>query len=74
MITFVEGDDWRGIYIDGELFIEGHSWHVSDTAAAINRAMGSTKRYLQAGVIYADLDWLSEQGRLPRSLDDVVSA
>lgn len=62
MITFVEGDDWRGIYVDGKLYHEGHSIPRSTIAELIG-----------ADMIYADLDWLSEQGRLPQSLDDVVS-
>lgn len=62
MITFVEGDDWRGIYIDGSLHYEGHSIPRYVIAELVG-----------ADLVYADLNWLSAQGRLPQSLDDVVS-
>lgn len=66
MITFVEGDDWRGIYVDGKLYVEGHSWPMIDTVAAIKKAGG------KAEIVYADLTWLASEGSLPDDLSSVV--
>lgn len=60
--TYVMGDDWDGIYKDGKLFAEGHSFH--------------PKTFFQAcGVEYdikcVDLGWLEDRGNLPDKLSEV---
>ncbi len=59
-ITFVEGDDWRGIYVDGTLVHQGHDYPVDVLADIIG-----------GKVAEADLDWLDSRGNLPAQLVDV---
>jgi hypothetical protein len=62
MITFVDGADWEGIYVDGKLIFENHS-------------ISAYEALKYAGVkfktVNADSDWLAEQGHLPEKLKDV---
>ena len=61
-VTFADGDDWNGLYVDGELVAENHSLRPTDVLDAL-------------GIVYervaCDQDWLEEQGRLPPDLKDV---
>lgn len=70
-ITFVEGDDWRGIYIDGELYREGHSHSASDIVEALFDAADGVEEEELFSVVYADLQWLYDEGSLPQKLEDV---
>jgi hypothetical protein len=60
--VFVEGDDWVGLYIDGELAYEGH-----------NMSPAHLAEFLDADFerIWADDSWLYEVGHLPKNLEDV---
>ena len=61
-ITFVLGNDWTGMYIDGVLVEEGHTipyW-------AIVRALGF--EYDSKSV---DEEWLEAYGCMPNDLKDV---
>jgi hypothetical protein len=61
-ITFVDGDDWEGLYLDGKLVDEGHHVRLGD----IFRHLG-----IAFNVIYPDMEWLGERGNLPQNLDEV---
>lgn len=61
-ITFVDGDDWKGLYIDGKLFMEGHELTIYDVLDAID---------VKYKYIEPDLDWLAHNGSLPEKLSDV---
>jgi len=65
-IIFAEGDDWRGVYLDGELYLQGHSFSMWEIANVINKAGGN------AEAVDVDLDWLMDEGRLPLSYYQVV--
>lgn len=61
--VYVSGDDWNGLYENGELVYEGH-----DTFPHTYRD------FFEVGEMEADLDWLMEEGRFPQQLKDVVFA
>ena len=62
-VTFVSGDDWQGLYIDGELKREGHSLAARDVLELLG---------VRCDYVTADQQWLEESGDLPRRLSDVV--
>lgn len=62
-VTYVYGDDWDGVYIDGELRWEGHSISPMELLELVGIAPKS---------ITADYDWLCEHANLPKLLKDVV--
>jgi hypothetical protein len=61
-ITYVRGQDWEGLYIDGELVEEGHSICVEEVV----EALGFTCER-----IMADQEWLEDRGDLPYCLGEV---
>lgn len=61
-ISFVHGEDWVGLYIDGKLMAQGHSLSNVQVLACL----GITSNRIDVGQ-----DWLSEQGYLPTNLEDV---
>lgn len=63
MITLVCGDDWMGVYKDGECVYQNHSVDSS-------RLLGLAGIEHQS--VYVDLNWLDQQGSLPLSLEDIV--
>lgn len=65
VITLVAADDWQGLYIDGELGIEGHQL----TAAEVLAALG-----IELLVKWVDEEWLERRGELPKKMKDVKFA
>ncbi len=61
-IDIVRGDDWMGVYENNELIYEGHSIDESTLLDLLR---------IKHEVVYADLNWLDSQGRLPIKLEDV---
>jgi hypothetical protein len=61
-IAIVDGDDWKGLYIDGKLVTENHQLSIYDILDAI----GVKYKYVPV-----DEDWLYERGRLPDKLSEV---
>lgn len=61
-ITFVLGNDWIGMYIDGKLKNEGHSLRTKDVVEDLG---------LSCSTITANEEWLNDRGRLPEKLCDV---
>lgn len=61
--TIVVGDDWEGVYIDGELLTEGHS---IDTTRLL-RELGFCVVHIEP-----NSEWLEGEGYLPKYLSDVV--
>jgi len=59
-IVLVSTDEWEGLYINGKNVDEGHSL----SASQIVELLGGT-------ILYADEDWLIEQGYLPENLSEV---
>ncbi len=68
-LTIVRGDDWEGIYVGDALKTEGHSISLAEgiVIAIEHRVTGIT-------TVFADLDWLHNEGRLPPKLSDVKQA
>jgi hypothetical protein len=65
VVTFVDGCDWEGIYVDGKLVFENHSI----TAHEALEHAGVKYKFVEA-----DGDWLAERGHLPEKLKDVKKA
>jgi hypothetical protein len=61
--TLVFSDDWCGIYVDGELEYENH------TLSVIDLLLITEADFEQ---IWADEEWISERGVLPKDLNEVV--
>ena len=61
-VVIVNGDDWKGVYIDGKLRYESHSIRPEE----LLRLLGINCRDFEC-----DLNWLEEEGNLPENLDDV---
>jgi hypothetical protein len=61
-VTIVSGDDWEGLYINGELIEESHHIGVDDVLGYLG---------IPCDVIYPDQDWLVERGCLPVELSEV---
>ncbi|RWH49571.1 MAG: hypothetical protein E5V72_02010 [Mesorhizobium sp.] len=66
-IVYARGDDWEGLYIDGELETQGHSISLSELLDIIK----------EKGVIetaetrMVDLNWLGDHGTLPNNIEEV---
>jgi hypothetical protein len=61
-LALVTGDDWEGLYVNGQLAVEGHKVSVRDALCAIGH-------YLD--VREADNDWLDDRGCLPENWTSV---
>ncbi|MGB3042423.1 MAG: hypothetical protein WBB98_04485 [Xanthobacteraceae bacterium] len=66
IMTLAFGDDWTGIYVDGDLFQSGHCVDAFD-AVSIAIEKGVTEVYERE----VDIDWLHEDGDLPQRIEDV---
>lgn len=64
-IVLVVGDDWEGLYVNGQLAVEGHSLTVRDVCACIG---------IELQTRGCDEDWLHDEGALPIELGDVKFA
>jgi hypothetical protein len=62
-VTFVNGSNWVGLYIDGELKYEDHDIEPDILLDYLK---------LDYDWYYADETWLGHRGRLPQKIDDVV--
>ena len=63
-ITLVSnGDDWEGLYVDGELVVEGHSITARDMANALGADMEN---------VYVSYEWLGGKvNTLPQRLSKI---
>lgn len=62
-LTIVRAGDWEGIYIDGKLVDDAHSFESEDVLKMLG---------IDCEVKWANDAWLSERGRLPEKLQEVV--
>lgn len=58
----MQGDDWEGMYYDGNLLVEGPSLTPADILASIG---------IRAEVVNCDPLWLARERSLPLKLGDV---
>jgi hypothetical protein len=61
-VVIVNGDDWKGVYIDGKLRYEGHNIRPEE----LLKLLGINCRDFEC-----DLNWLEDLGNLPEDLKDV---
>jgi hypothetical protein len=66
-VTFVDGDDWEGLYVDGQLVTQGHTVSLKEAAEVFMQAQPVSAFDTR----FADTQWLSEVGQLPDKLRDV---
>ena len=65
-VVIVEGAEWKGLYVDKRLMVEGHSLDVFKVLDLLwGKTLGSVNR------VAAYDDWLDARGSLPISLDEV---
>ena len=69
VITFVWGDDWNGVYVDDELFMEDHQLDAEDLLKKLAEE-GHFELSIEDGWT-VDTKWLHRLGRLPKQLYDV---
>ena len=62
-VVIVDGDSWKGLYIDGELVLEDHRLSLVKVIEAVT---GECPECVEA-----DFDWIAERGAFPRKLSDV---
>lgn len=62
--TFVYGEDWEGVYIDGKLLEDGHSINPRDLLSNLGYQIESFD---------VNQQWLEDNG-LPKHLENVVRA
>jgi hypothetical protein len=61
--VLIRSEDWEGLYIKGQLVVEGHSLTAIDVLAAIG---------IRADSKFCNEDWLADEGgSLPIELGDV---
>ena len=60
--------DWCGIYVDGQLYTEGHSITVWEWLQIIKTLLIDTTKEHEV-----DGDWLEEGGSFPQSFSDIPS-
>ena len=68
IVHHVMADDWEGIYINKKLIVEGH--RISGTE--MSRVLEQHQPFAPAIQVYADDDWMYENGNLPEDFDEVV--
>lgn len=69
-ITYVYGDDWNALYVDGKLFSDGHDILISTVIEAISQKLPLYNiKYKQ---VECDLNWLESVGCYPEKLEDVT--
>lgn len=68
IIDIVDGDDWKGLYINDKLVLQDHSLDVRAVLALLEDEVVECRSYIRA-----DLDWLAGVGHFPSDLSDVVS-
>jgi hypothetical protein len=66
-VAWVYGNDWEGLYIDGRLEFEGHSfpWEL-----VMGKLVGTCVRSFSASSL--DEDWLQDLGWLPADIGELV--
>ncbi|GAB9152983.1 hypothetical protein [Bradyrhizobium diazoefficiens] len=66
-LTLAQGDDWSGIYVDGQLVTEGHSIR---TLEVVEICIEHKVTVAEGKLV--DIPWLNEQGSLPQREEEVV--
>ena len=62
--NLVVGEDWEGLYVDGVLYVQGHSIDARDIAGAANLKFETTH------ATEAGSDYLADNGYLPETLEE----
>lgn len=73
-IIIAQGDDWEGIYVDGQLLDQGHSLHLMDVLTELKKLGAEFTDSTTISQREVNLDWINMYGELPRSIDEVVWA
>lgn len=63
-MVIARGDDWNGIYVNGMLVKEGHSFKYVEVAKLAMNCTTVEERFV-------DLGWLSDNGNFPSNIEEV---
>lgn len=66
LLTYVEGEDWIGLYIDSKLQYEGHDMHHKALIELVIKFSVDRVEFKDA-----NLKWLANVGDLPNNLNEV---
>lgn len=67
IITYVGGENWRGVYVNGTLYHEDHNIS-GECMALILHKFQPFERFTKKNV---DQDWMDDRVNLPKDLKDV---
>lgn len=70
-LVYVNGDDWCGLYFNGNLQTQGHSLDFREVMETITEIGGTVNFWT---TLDADMDWLGDHGILPLKLSEVQFA
>lgn len=74
-LIIVDGDDWKGLYVNGKLYTDGHNIRPEYIINAINDNIDQLYED-NSKIIFkshnCDYDWIEEAGNFPEKLEDVV--
>lgn len=68
-IDIIIGDDWEGIYFNGELFAENHTLSIHSVIAVMLRLVEYDKVILNRHTI--DQDYMEELSELPNNFEEI---
>lgn len=71
-VRLVHANDWTGLYINDDIYLEDRKIEPYDVMKLLQRiAPESTLAEIDYDDVWADSDWLEEQGRYPDKYQDV---
>lgn len=74
-LAIVDGDEWKGLYINGKLYVDGHNIRPEYIINAINDNIDQLHED-NSKIIFkshnCNYDWLEEAGDFPEKLENVI--
>ena len=70
-VVQAQGDDWNGLFIDGQLVMEDHQLKTRDIQSAM-KAAGALGEEIEFKEV--DMDWMWDVGSFPKDISKVVWA
>lgn len=71
-IRLVHGDDWKGLYINNKLVLEGHNITIMDLFSILSYSYKDEKiKDIHVVEYWCDTDWLEDRGSFPKNFKEV---
>lgn len=70
IVTVFLGEDWQGLYLDGELERQGHSLRILEVLNSLKDHSGEPIRSVE--VVEEKGDWLQYEGYLPVTVKELI--